>query len=102
MSASLAPNRSNKTLISPHHSKNTGRAGTPVTLVSTESLGTETATVEPSKGASVSEGPGVMVVDEQLEAELGKDQGVLKEHEAALKRLEELQKDMIGGEKAGT
>ena len=33
--------------------------------------------------------------------DLSKDRQVLKEHEAALQRLEELQKTMIGGEKAG-
>lgn len=33
--------------------------------------------------------------------DLGKDRQVLKDHEAALQRLEELQKTMIGGEKAG-
>ena len=31
----------------------------------------------------------------------GDDQAILREHEAALQRLEELQQEMIGGEKAG-
>ena len=32
---------------------------------------------------------------------VGDDQQILKQHELALQRLEELQSDMIGGEKGG-
>ena len=34
--------------------------------------------------------------------ESGNDEVILQEHEKAMQRLEELQREMIGGEKAGT
>ena len=95
MSVSMSPTKSQRRVkprpTSPRDRRHTyGRAGTPVTGISTESAPSETAVPESTEET-----------EEPLLAELSKDRQVLKEHEAALKRLEELQKNMIGGEKAG-
>ncbi len=95
------PHSSTKIPLSPEHPKQAGRTGTPVTGMSAEGFATE-ASEDATRGGGTVGSTGDVIVGEQLEAELGKDREVLREHAAALKRLEELQKDMIGGEKAGT
>ncbi len=83
---------STKPPISPEgSSRQIGRSGTPVAAILTEDTEADHETTEASLEEPVS--AGYMGTDKNRE--------VLRDHEAAVKRLEELQRVTIGGEKAG-